>query len=131
MTSDPTSEAWRQLRLRYSLGAATADAYFTAGFSVVIQDIIVGPILQEYVDLIQSRPLCVVVLAPNRDVVAAREESRDKTAYRPGFNGIDALDDALRRETPHLGLWLDTSEQTPDLTVATIVARAWDEARVG
>jgi hypothetical protein len=130
MTSEPSAEAWRQLRLRYSLAASTADAYFAAGFSVVVQDIAVGPVLQEYVDMLRSRPLCVVVLAPAAAAVAQREGARAKTAYRPGFDDIDPLDEGLRRDTPRLGLWLDTSDQTPDETVDEIVRRAWDEAQV-
>ncbi|WP_399478167.1 hypothetical protein [Streptomyces sp. TRM68367] len=31
------------------------------------------------------------------------------------------LDRILREETPRVGLWLDTSEQTPDQTVAAIL----------
>ncbi|MER7129260.1 hypothetical protein [Streptosporangium saharense] len=41
------------------------------------------------------------------------------------------LDAVLRERTPRLGLWLDTSEQTPEETVEEILARAWTEARVG
>ena len=130
MTSDPTPRARAQLQLRYMLGAATADAYFDAGFSVVLQDIVIGPKLGEYLAMIKSRPLCVVTLAPRPDVVAAREASRSKSAYRPGFETITALDNALRFETPRIGLWLDTSEQTPDASVNEIAARAWDEGRI-
>ena len=130
MTSEPVTEAWRQLRLRYALGAATCDAYFRAGFSVVLQDVVIGEVLRDYVAMIESRPLCVVALAPRPDVVAQREASRPKRAYRSGIDTIAALDRALRRDTPKLGMWLDTSEQTPDETVEAIVARAWDEARV-
>ena len=36
----------------------------------------------------------------------------------------------LRNDTPHLGLWLDTSAQTPDQTVDEILARGWAEARI-
>ena len=130
MTSDPSLDASRQLRLRYALGATTTDAYFDAGFSVVVQDIVIGSTLREYVHSIRSRPLCVVVLAPSSAIVAGRETSRGKTAYRPGFDTIERLDDVLRAETPRLGLWLDTSEQTPDETVEEIVQRAWSEGRV-
>jgi chloramphenicol 3-O-phosphotransferase len=130
MTADPSPEALRQLRLRYALGAATSDAYFGEGFSVVVQDIVLGPMVQDYVAMIESRPLCVVTLAQRLDAVAVREASRDKVAYRPGFESIAALDEALRRDTPRIGLWLDTSEQTPDETVDEVVARAWEEARV-
>ena len=130
MTADPSPEASRQLRLRYALGAATADAYFSEGFSVVVQDVVLGSMLHDYVALIESRPLCVVTLAPRRDVVAAREAARAKTAYRPGFDSIAVLDEALRRDTPRIGMWMDTSEHTPDETVDEIVERAWEEARV-
>ena len=130
MTANAAAEAWKQLRLRYSLGATTADAYFAAGFSVVVQDIIVGEPLRDYITLIRSRPLCVIVLVPSADVVAARERARRKTAYRAGFDDIGTLDNALRRDTPRLGLWLDTSDQTPAETVDEIIVRAWDEARV-
>src|SRR5580765_5173207 len=49
MTSAPSDEAWRQLRLRYLLGAATADRYHEAGFSVVVQDVVIGSVLADYV----------------------------------------------------------------------------------
>ena len=130
MTSAPSDDAWRQLRLRYRLGAATADAYHGAGFSVVVQDIVIGPVLAEYVAAIESRPLIVVVLAPRVEVVAQREQARRKTAYRDGFNSIRELDAALRDQTPTIGLWLDNSDQTPSETVEEIVARGLDEGRV-
>ncbi|MEY9931427.1 hypothetical protein ABH926_006076 [Catenulispora sp. GP43] len=34
-----------------------------------------------------------------------------------------ALDEQLRRHTPRIGSWLDTSEQTANETVAEILAR--------
>lgn len=129
MTSTPSQEAWRQLRLRYRLGAMVADGYFEAGFSVVVQDIVIGPVLGEYVDSITSRPLVVVVLAPRPDVIAHREEERAKKGYTGGFTP-EMLDEALRRETPRIGLWLDSSGQTPQETVDEILRRAWREGGV-
>jgi cytidylate kinase len=130
MTSAPSDEAWRQLRLRYRLGAATADTYHQAGFAVVVQDVVIGRVLADYVAAIHSRPLVVVVLTPRPDVVATREAARDKTAYRPGSAGVALLDRALRDETPRLGLWLDSSDQSPEQTVNEIVARGLDEGLV-
>jgi hypothetical protein len=69
-----------------------------------------------------------VVLAPRPGAIAAREAGRTKAAYGP-FS-VRELDDVLRRETPHIGLWLDTSGQTPAETVAEILDRAWAEAGV-
>jgi chloramphenicol 3-O-phosphotransferase len=126
MTASPSDEALRQLRLRYRLGASTTDRYFEAGFSVVVQDVVVGPLLADYLEMIRSRPLCVVVLVPSTRAVEEREAARDKVGYHPGAHDIAALDGALRTSTPHVGLWLDTSAQTPDETIDEIVARAWD-----
>lgn len=133
MTSEPTDEAWSQLRLRYRLGATTADAYHDAGFAVVVQDVVIGrspardggPVLAEYVAAIRSRPLVVVVLAPRVEIVAEREAGRAKTAYSPEYDSIEALDRALREE-PRIGWWLDNSDQEPAETVDTIIERGLD-----
>jgi chloramphenicol 3-O-phosphotransferase len=130
MTSAPSDEAWRQLRLRYRLGTATADAYHEAGFSVVVQDVVIGPVLADYVAAIRSTPLVVVVLTPRAEVVARREEARRKEAYHDGFNNVSELDVALREETPRIGLWLDNSDQNPDETVDEIIERGLDTGRV-
>jgi predicted kinase len=123
----PTAEATAQLWLRYQLAAATADGYARAGFTAVVQDVILGPDLARYVDLLTTRPRFVVVLAPRPDVLTERERVRDKTGY--GDWTVESLDNSLRHETPRLGLWLDTSHQTPEQTVAEIMARM-PEARL-
>ncbi|MBB5960671.1 putative kinase [Saccharothrix tamanrassetensis] len=128
MTPDPSAEAVRQLRLRHRLTATAAEDYFRAGFTVVAQDVILGEHLAETVRLIRARPLLVVVLAPRPRVIAAREAARGKNAYDEWT--VDLLDRTLRHDTPRLGLWLDTSEQTPDDTVAEVLARAWTDARI-
>jgi cytidylate kinase len=130
MTADPTAEAWAQLRLRYRLGAASAERYHDAGFSVVVQDVVVGEVLAPYVEAITRRPLVVVVLAPRAEVVAEREAARTKTAYRTDMSGITAMDQGLRDGTPRIGLWLDTSEQRPEETVDEIVRRGLTEGSV-
>jgi cytidylate kinase len=130
MTATPSAEARRQLDLRYRLGAQTADAYYEAGFAVVVQDVVIGPALTTYAEAIRSRPLVVVVLAPSADVVARREAARTKVAYRDGFDTIATLDAALRQLTPPIGLWLDTSHQTPTDTVDEIVQRGLRDGRI-
>jgi cytidylate kinase len=110
MTPDPASEAVRQLRLRHQLAATVSDAYFRAGFTVIVQDIVLGAHLAEMTTMIRSRPLLVIVLTPQISVIADREQYRGKTAYATW--AITQLDDILRKETPRLGLWLDTSSQT-------------------
>jgi chloramphenicol 3-O-phosphotransferase len=125
---DLADEAMDQLRLRYELAATVTDRYAAAGFSVVVQDIVLGDELAWLVGRIRGRPLYVVVLVPDRETVAARERGRGKSGY--GVWQIAELDEALRERTPQIGLWLDTSNQTPDETVAEILTRAPAEAAV-
>jgi chloramphenicol 3-O-phosphotransferase len=128
MTPDPASEAIRQLRLRHQLAATVSDAYFEAGFTVIVQDVILGAHLAEMTAMIRSRPLLVIVLTPQVSVIADREQNRGKTAY--GTWAIRQLDDVLRHETPRLGLWLDTSSQAAAETADEILSRAWTEAKI-
>ncbi|MFG1720214.1 AAA family ATPase [Micromonospora chalcea] len=129
MTAEPTDEALRQLRLRYDLAASTADRYAAAGFTVVLQDVVLGADLPAMIGRIRHRPLAVVVLAPRADVVTARERDRPKTGY--GDWPVADLDAGFRADTPRIGLWLDTSDQTPEETVTEILARAWTDGQIG
>ncbi|MFE2752564.1 AAA family ATPase [Actinosynnema sp. NPDC059335] len=128
MTPEPSEDAVRQLRLRYRLMATAADEYSREGFTVVAQDVILGEHLADVVRMIRHRPLLVVVLAPDAEAVLAREAARAKNAYDEWTVGL--LDRGLRHDTPRLGLWLDTSAQTPEETVNDLLDRAWTEARV-
>src|SRR5690349_1261468 len=49
MTPPLSDEATAQLRLRYQLAAQAAHSYCQAGFTVVYQDIIIGPMLEDVV----------------------------------------------------------------------------------
>jgi len=128
MTSAPSEEAERQLSLRYRLTASVCDAYFDEGFTVIAQDVILGDHLQNMVALIERRPLLVIVLAPSAGVVSEREAARDKVGYA-GLT-VEVLDNALRQQTPRLGLWIDSSNQSAEETVGEIMERGWRDARV-
>jgi len=124
-----SGEAREQLLLRYRLAAATADAYADAGFTAVVQDVVLGEDLARWAGLVRTRPLYVVVLAPDPGVVAAREAERAKTGYGGGWS-VGELDRWLRERTPRIGLWLDTSEMTPGETAEKILVErqlAWVE----
>ncbi|MFJ5677834.1 AAA family ATPase [Streptomyces sp. NPDC093097] len=130
MTPDAGEEALAQLRLRHRLTARCADEYARAGFTVLVQDILLGEHLAQMAADIATRPLAVVALLPDPEAVAAREAGRPKTAYGPDWS-VEDLDVLLRTQTPRdLGLWLDTSRQTVAETVDTILARAWTEGAV-
>ncbi|SEG55065.1 Chloramphenicol phosphotransferase-like protein [Thermomonospora echinospora] len=120
MTPEADAEAVAQLRLRYQASASVADLYAQAGWTVIVQDVILGEHLNEYLAALRSRPLYLVVLVPDAQAVAAREAARAKTGY--GAWAVEALDDALRHQTPRRGLWLDTTHQTPDQSVRAILA---------
>jgi cytidylate kinase len=121
MTSSPTPEALAQLRLRYRLSAMVADTYFGEGFAVVVEDVVAGPLLAEFADLIRSRPLHVVVLLPSMETVASRAAARETSGYEHW--SVERHYEGFVSDTPRIGLWLDTSEQTPEQTVDDILAR--------
>ncbi len=117
---DNMDAALAQLRLRYRLAATVADGYCKAGFTVVYQDVIIGEMLTEVVEMLKPWQRHVVVLCPTPAVAGARDAARSKTGYR-GWTP-DALDQSLREETPRLGLWLDNSTLTVEQTVDAIFA---------
>ncbi|MEV0228568.1 AAA family ATPase [Nonomuraea sp. NPDC050786] len=123
MTPDPTDEAVRQLDLRYRIAANTADMYFDAGFTPIVQDVIIGGDLERFTRLIRTRPLHVIVLTPDADEIDHRERSRAKIGYGGRWT-IAQLDRVLRTQTPRIGLWLDTTRKTPQETVDEIIKRA-------
>jgi hypothetical protein len=45
-------------------------------------------------------------------------------AYAAGSVALEALDHALRHDTPRIGLWLDTSDHRPEDTVDAISSAA-------
>ncbi|OYO09977.1 phosphotransferase [Enemella evansiae] len=127
MTPDPDPEALRQLHLRYSLAAATADRYADHGFDAIVQDVIIGAELSQFIDLIDSPSRYLVVLSPSLSALEWRQEQRAKAGsvyFSPG-----AMDTALRQETARIGYWLDSSSQTPEETVGDILGNL-DQARV-
>jgi chloramphenicol 3-O-phosphotransferase len=118
-----SEEAARQLHLRYTLAVEAAKRYADAGFTVVYQDIIIGPALLDVVEALSPYALQVVVLCPRPEVVAARDAARDKTGYGDDGAAVAAFDHVLRAETPHIGLWLDNSDLSLSDTVACILAQ--------
>lgn len=122
MTEHATDEATAQLQLRYALSARTADAYAAAGFVAVVQDVILGADVEPYMASLTTTPRYLVILAPRTDVVVRREKLRNKTGYGTDWTP-ESLAPYLWRDTPRIGLWLDTSSQRPDDTVTELLAR--------
>ena len=134
MADPPSDEARRQLLQRYEHGAMLARSFVAAGFVAVHVDNMYGSDVTDYLESIDG-PRSLVVLRPRPDVVARREEARGTTAYVPwvtdGRSMVDAITqfDEWLAATPRIGLWIDSSELTPDQTVDEIRER-WDEAAI-
>jgi hypothetical protein len=59
------------------------------------------------------------------------EVAQNRNRERPGKDVFETwrhLDAVARAETPRVGLWLDTSDQTAEESAAEIFKRAWQEA---
>jgi adenylate kinase family enzyme len=124
---EPHDEARRQLRLRGRNVALLADSFFEAGFTPVVDDVVIGSRLAELRADLRSRPLLFVLLVPGLEVVRARNRQRkDKDVFET-WKHLDAV---ARNQTPRLGLWLDTSGQDAEESAAEILRRAWEEARI-
>lgn len=121
MTPAPTSEAIEQLRLRYQVAAAAADGYFEGGFSVVLEDVVAGPILGDWRMMFRGRPCHVIVLLPSVEAVVAREAERARKGY--GAWTAEQLYESFISETPRVGIWLDTTKSTPEETVEEILGQ--------
>ncbi len=128
MLPDASDEAMRQLALRYRLSASASRTYAEAGFHVVLQDVILGPALQQITEMLNGLPVYVVVLNPSENAISAREQIRNKKGY--GLWTIHELNRRLTDETPRIGLWLDTSDLSPEETAQEIWKRIWDEGRI-
>lgn len=127
MTLDPTPEAHQQRELRYDLAAHTAATWATNGFDAIVQDVIIGSDLPSFIERIQVPDRFLVVLSPSVTALEWREQQRAKSGQM--YMSVGAMDNALRHETTRIGYWLDSSAQTPDETVADILANL-EQARV-
>lgn len=119
MTPGAEDDAVAQLRLRHRLTASVADGYAEAGFTAVVQDVLLGAHVDELLDAVRTRPRYLVVLAPSPAAVAEREAGRAKTGY--GAWTVEDLDRGLRA-MPRRGLWLDSTHLSAESTVDALLA---------
>jgi chloramphenicol 3-O-phosphotransferase len=122
MRPEPSAEALRQLTLRYAGALEVARVYLAAGFDVVVEDVIIGVVLAEFLRLVPVSEFYLVFLDPDAAEIERRERERDQVAYAPGRWSVSGLQAVLRQETPRLGLWLDTTGQSAAETVEAILA---------
>jgi hypothetical protein len=119
---DSGREALRQLVLRYAGALSVANIFLNGGFDVVVEDVIVGPILRDFLSMIPVPEFHLVFLDPDAAAIERRERGRNQIAYGPGRWSVGGLQALLREETDRIGLWLDTSGQSAGETVEAILA---------
>lgn len=117
---EPTGEAAQQYWLRLKHMCLLGLSFFDAGFTVVLDDIIMGESWPYVQSQLHGIPFSMIVLAPRVEVVSQqRDLHRSK---RPlGEAWAVYLDGALRATMRDIGHWIDTSEQTPEETVDRIL----------
>jgi predicted kinase len=119
---EPEGEVARQLRLRLKNMCLLGRSFYAAGFTAVLDDIILGDRWRHLQEELRGVPFSLVVLAPRAEVVASQRDASH--AKQPlGADWATYLDRALRETMAGIGLWVDNSAQTPDETVNEIIAR--------
>jgi chloramphenicol 3-O-phosphotransferase len=122
MSPDPGPGALGQLTLRYAGALAVAEVFLNAGFDAVVEDVIIGPILHEFLALVPVPEFHLVFLDPDAGAIEQRERERDQTAYGADQWSVGGLQAALREQTDRIGLWLDTTGQNAGQTVEAILS---------
>jgi chloramphenicol 3-O-phosphotransferase len=122
----PQDEAVRQLRLRLHNMCLLGRSFHEAGFTAILDDIIVGDRLTHVREEFAGLDFMFVLLVPDAATVRDRETQRGSELWREW----EWLTESIPSTTERIGLWLDTSEQTPVETVDEIMRRAWAEALI-
>lgn len=123
-----TPEAERQLRLRLRNACLLARSFHEAGFSVVIDEIIIGDRYEHLKEDLAELPFDLIVLAPRPEVVVKERDGGRGKRVVLGEKWATYLDRELRETMAGVGLWIDSSDQTPEETVEEIVRRIGAEA---
>lgn len=116
----PTGEAARQYHLRLRHMCLLGRSFAEAGFTAVLDDIILGEGWRSVQAHLHGVPYVLIVLAPRVEVVA-RERDLSRAKRPLGEAWAVYLDQAFRTTMEGVGHWIDTSEQTPTETVEQIL----------
>lgn len=119
-------EAERQLRLRLHHACLLARSFAGAGFTAVVDDIVIGTRVDDLLAELAGERFIFVMLTPRLEVVRDRERGRGTSLYEEWA----WMDGEIRTGTRRLGLWLDTSAQTAEESADELLRRAWVEGWV-
>jgi len=121
-------EVIRQLKLREKNIALLIDSFFESGFFPIVDNYMsnwerLGHLLSN----IKSRPIAMVMLNPPIEISLKRDMFRpEKTVaqlYQESYR-------ELQNELSAIGLWLNTSDMTPEQTAEEVQLRAFSEGIV-
>ena len=121
-----SDDAERQLRLRLKHACLLGRSFVAAGITAVVDDIVIGTRVDELLEDLAGQTFVFVMLTPSLESVRQREQGRGTSLW----TAWEWLDDEIRQRTRRIGLWLDTSDQTPEQTVDAILSRAWTDGLV-
>ena len=127
--TEPVDEASRQIRLNMRNQCLLARSYAAAGFTPVIDYVVVSRAdLEGYRHDLNGLVLHLVVLHPGKSVVIGREADRDKSRRHKLRHGLTIgehyahLEEPLIAELSDVGLWIDNATLAPAATVDAILA---------
>lgn len=120
-----TDEADYQLRLRLRNACLLARSFFEHGFGAIVDDIVTGRRVDHAIEDLAGVPFGFVMLLPDFEHVRARWRAMGS----PFVDSWGWIDGEIRTGTRRIGLWLDTTNRTPEETVDMILDRL-DETTV-
>jgi len=127
--TEPASEAACQIRLNMKNQCLLARSYADAGFTPVIDYVIVSKAdLAEYRRALEGLSIHLVVLHPGKTVMIARESGREKSQRHRAKHGLTIgehyahLEAPLVDELTGIGLWVDNSALGPAATADAVLA---------
>ncbi len=117
-------EAGRQLDLRFEQACLLARSFAAAGFTAIIDEIVIGDRLAKLADHLVGVETRFVMLSPEFGFLQDRWRAIDS----PFVDRWRWIEDEKER-TPTEGLWLDTTDRAIDEVVDEILRRL-DEAKL-
>jgi len=120
-----SEEASAQLALRLHNACLLARSFLGAGFTPVVDDIVIADRLVQLLTELNGLPVRYVMLAPPFHHVRQRWIDMGS----PFTDAWSWIDDEIRLRTKRIGLWIDTTDLTPEQTADQILTRL-DEATV-
>jgi len=129
--AEPAQESARQIRLNMENQCLLARSFSDAGFTPVIDYVVVTRSdVEIYRRRLAGLSLHLVVLNPGKDVVIAREGDRAKSRRHREVHGrsigehFSHLEQPMVEQLADVGLWIDNAWLTPEATVDAILAGA-------